>query len=149
MFDIGLGELVFIFIVFLVLFGPKSLPDLARKSATVLNKVKKAQAEFQSQFNAIQNDITSTIEIDKIEAGIKIDDLDSGKPNFNDSKNRNREVEIKNTEKHNPNEDSLDTSSKTINNTGVKDTKNDNISPNKEDLSLPKSDIKNTEKQHE
>lgn len=81
MFDIGLGELVFIFIVFLVLFGPKSLPDLARKTASVLNKVKQAQAEFQSQINSISNDIQSTIEIDKTNAGIKLDDIKNIKSN--------------------------------------------------------------------
>jgi Sec-independent protein translocase protein TatA len=143
MFDIGLGELVFIFIVFLVLFGPKSLPDLARKSATVLNKVKKAQAEFQSQFNAIQNDITSTIEIDKLEAGIKIDDLDSEKPDFRDSKNRNRKVEVKNTEKSK--ENSVNSSDKAIDHTNKNTTPTDNPPSTKKEISLPDNDIKNTE----
>jgi TatA/E family protein of Tat protein translocase len=73
MFDIGLGELVFIFVVFLLLFGPKSLPDLARKIAYGMNKIKQAQAEFQSQFNSIQHDIQSAIDIDKKKAGISID----------------------------------------------------------------------------
>ncbi|GAB5465526.1 MAG: Sec-independent protein translocase protein TatB [Candidatus Kapaibacteriales bacterium] len=71
MFDIGLGEFVLIFLVFLLLFGPKSLPDLANKLGKAMNKVKKAQAEFQSQVSAIQNEINSAVEIDKENIKIK------------------------------------------------------------------------------
>jgi len=80
MFDIGLGELVLIFVVFLVLFGPKSLPDLARKIAYGLNKVKQAQAEFQSHFNSLQHEIQSTIDMDKQSAGIATDKIPKASP---------------------------------------------------------------------
>lgn len=80
MFDIGMGELLFIFVVFLLLFGPKSLPDLARKVAYGMNKIKQAQAEFQSQINSIQHEIQSTIDIDKEKAGIDIKKSEKGTP---------------------------------------------------------------------
>ncbi len=41
MFNIGVGELVLIFLVTFLLFGPEALPQIARKIGTVLAELKK------------------------------------------------------------------------------------------------------------
>lgn len=47
----GIGEMMFILILGLLLFGPKKLPEIARQLGKVLGEFKKASAEFQAQLN--------------------------------------------------------------------------------------------------
>ena len=55
MFDFGFtGELFFIMLLALILFGPKKLPELARTWGKFMAEFKKASNEFQGQ---IQDEI--------------------------------------------------------------------------------------------
>lgn len=45
----GTGEWIIIFIVALLLFGPKKLPELAKGIGKALNEFKSAQREFQDE----------------------------------------------------------------------------------------------------
>ena len=47
----GIGEMMFILLLGLLLFGPKKLPEIARQVGKVLGEFKKASAEFQAQLN--------------------------------------------------------------------------------------------------
>ena len=47
----GIGEMFFILLLGLLLFGPKKLPEIARQVGKVLGEFKKASAEFQAQLN--------------------------------------------------------------------------------------------------
>jgi len=47
----GIGEMMFILVLGLLLFGPKKLPEIARQVGKVLGEFKKASAEFQAQLN--------------------------------------------------------------------------------------------------
>jgi TatA/E family protein of Tat protein translocase len=53
MFDVGGGELVLILLVVLLLFGPKSIPDLARTVGKGLRQVRKAQEDLTQQIRDI------------------------------------------------------------------------------------------------
>lgn len=65
----GIGEMMFILLLGLLLFGPKKLPEIARQVGKVLGEFKKASAEFQAQLNdevrrletSVQDNNTNTI----------------------------------------------------------------------------------------
>lgn len=57
MFDIGGGELILIVLVFLILFGPKKIPEVTRMLGKGLRKVKEAQTELKTQLNELENEV--------------------------------------------------------------------------------------------
>ena len=48
MFDIGLQELVVIFVIALIVFGPKNLPQLGRSLGRAMREFRRASDEFRS-----------------------------------------------------------------------------------------------------
>lgn len=48
MFGIGFGELVLIALVVLVVYGPKRLPEVARKLGSAAHEARKMTAEFRA-----------------------------------------------------------------------------------------------------
>ena len=60
MFDIGLQELVLIFVIALLVFGPKNLPQLGRSLGRAMREFRRASDEFRST----------------IETNLKINELD-------------------------------------------------------------------------
>jgi sec-independent protein translocase protein TatA len=62
MFDVGGGELLFILLAIVLLFGPKKLPELARSFGKGMAQLRKAQADFQRNLNSIEDEITSSVE---------------------------------------------------------------------------------------
>jgi sec-independent protein translocase protein TatB len=46
------GEMAFLFVLALLVFGPKKLPDIARQVGKALNEFKKASNEFRSQIES-------------------------------------------------------------------------------------------------
>ncbi|KJU82693.1 Twin-arginine translocation subgoup [Candidatus Magnetobacterium bavaricum] len=52
MFDLGMQEIIMIFVVALLVFGPKNLPDLARKVGKVLGQIKRVMFDVRNQVNA-------------------------------------------------------------------------------------------------
>ena len=47
--DLGMPEMIFIFLLALVIFGPKKLPELGRQLGKALAEFKKASNEFKNQ----------------------------------------------------------------------------------------------------
>lgn len=84
MFDVGGGELLLILLAFLLLFGPKKIPELSSMLGKGLRELRKAQSEFQSQINEIKTEIDSTSkpEISK-STGIVEHQIESGNYNQN------------------------------------------------------------------
>ncbi|MFY9675347.1 MAG: twin-arginine translocase TatA/TatE family subunit [Terriglobales bacterium] len=55
------GEMVFLFFLALILFGPKKLPEIGRQIGRLMNEFRRASNEFRSQIeseiNAVQSDV--------------------------------------------------------------------------------------------
>ena len=49
----GAGELLVLFLVVLVLFGPRRLPEMARSIGRVLNELRRASDDFKQQIMSI------------------------------------------------------------------------------------------------
>ena len=62
-FDISGGELLVIMVVVFLVFGPKRMPEIARKMGRVMNEVKKATSditrEFKQETDVIKNEFLS------------------------------------------------------------------------------------------
>ncbi len=56
------GELIFLFLLGLVVFGPKRLPEIGRQIGKLLNELRRASNEFKSQLE---------IEVNQLEAQTK------------------------------------------------------------------------------
>jgi sec-independent protein translocase protein TatB len=48
----GFSETIFLFLLALLIFGPKKLPEIARQMGKALNEFKRASNEFRSQIEA-------------------------------------------------------------------------------------------------
>jgi sec-independent protein translocase protein TatA len=70
MFDIGGGEIFFIVIVVLLLFGPKKIPEMARTVTNGLQKLKNAQKEFSKEFTNIKEEMNQSIKDAERQAAI-------------------------------------------------------------------------------
>ena len=52
--NLGFPEMIFLFLMALLIFGPKKLPEVGRQIGRALNEFKRASNEFKSQ---IENEI--------------------------------------------------------------------------------------------
>ncbi len=55
-------ELLVIFAVVLVLFGPRKLPDIARSIGRMLNELRKASDDFRSQVMSIEDTVEKHVD---------------------------------------------------------------------------------------
>ena len=66
--NLGFPEMMFIFVLALILFGPKKLPEIGRQIGKGLSEFKRASREFQSQIEdevrklELEADLKNTIE---------------------------------------------------------------------------------------
>jgi sec-independent protein translocase protein TatB len=60
--NLGFSEMVFLFILALLIFGPKKLPEVGRQIGRFMNEFKRASNEFKAQIQS---------EIDSIETEVK------------------------------------------------------------------------------
>lgn len=51
------GEMIFLFLLALILFGPKKMPEIGRQVARILNEFRRASYEFRSQIESEVNSI--------------------------------------------------------------------------------------------
>ena len=63
--NIGFSELIIIFMVVLLLFGAKRLPELARSMGKALREFKKASSELSDEISKEQKDETPSIQKEK------------------------------------------------------------------------------------
>ena len=47
--NLGMPEMIFIFLLALIIFGPKKLPEIGRQIGKALNEFKRASNEFKAQ----------------------------------------------------------------------------------------------------
>ncbi len=66
MFGLGFPELMLIFVIALIVFGPKKLPELGRSLGRALQEFKKASEEFQESMKAEMKEVEKTAQIDEV-----------------------------------------------------------------------------------
>ena len=65
--NLGLPEMMFIFVIALIIFGPKKLPEIGRQVGRALNEFKRASNEFKAQ---IESEI-SQLDVDTAQRQIR------------------------------------------------------------------------------
>ncbi|MBI5212438.1 MAG: twin-arginine translocase subunit TatB [Nitrospirae bacterium] len=74
MFDLGMQELIVIFIVALIVFGPKRLPELGRTIGKGLAELKRAMHGVKEQMDAELHEIKQPVSLDAVtsnESGVE------------------------------------------------------------------------------
>lgn len=79
MFDIGMQELIVIFIIALLVFGPKKLPELSRAIGKGLTEFKRSlygvKKQLESEFKEATRDIEETVKSGKREVDKELTEL--------------------------------------------------------------------------
>jgi TatA/E family protein of Tat protein translocase len=71
MFGLGLPELIVIFVIALVVFGPKKLPELGKALGRGIAEFKRATDEVKSTIETEVRAAESTIDIDKLKSDVE------------------------------------------------------------------------------
>ena len=95
MFDIGGGELLLIILVIIVFFGPKKIPEVANMVGKGMRKVRQAQAQFQSQISALEQEVKNVAAFDE--------EKTNPKNEYSKQNNYNIDSAIENTQSPNKN----------------------------------------------
>ncbi len=66
MFGLGFPELLLIFVIALIVFGPKKLPELGRSIGRAMAEFKKASEEFKESMQAEMREVEKTAELDEL-----------------------------------------------------------------------------------
>ena len=66
MFGLGIPELMVIFVIALVVFGPKKLPDLGRSVGRAMAEFKKASQEFQDSVKEEMKEVEKTAQVEEL-----------------------------------------------------------------------------------
>jgi sec-independent protein translocase protein TatA len=66
MFGLGFPELLLIFVIALIVFGPKKLPEIGRSVGRALAEFKKASEDFQESMKAEMKEVEKTAQLDEI-----------------------------------------------------------------------------------
>lgn len=89
MFDLGIQELIVIFIVALLVFGPKRLPELGRTLGKGIAELKRAMHGVKEQMDA---------ELNEIKQPISFDTATGNEPETENKTQASRETDIYKTE---------------------------------------------------
>ena len=73
MFGLGVPELLLIFVIALIVFGPKKLPDLGKSIGRAMAEFKKAQEEFQESVKSVMREVEQSADLEEIKKLGKID----------------------------------------------------------------------------
>jgi sec-independent protein translocase protein TatA len=96
MFGLGIPELIVIFVIALVVFGPKKLPDLGKSIGRAMAEFKKASEEFQESVRSEMKEVEKSADLEEVKKlGSLENPLDketgSGKP-ADDQKSEQKEA---------------------------------------------------------
>lgn len=73
MFGLGFSEIMLIFVIALIIFGPKKLPDLGKSIGRAMAEFKKASEDFQETVRDEMKAVEKTSGIDEIKKIGQID----------------------------------------------------------------------------
>ncbi|HSB33615.1 MAG TPA: TatA/E family twin arginine-targeting protein translocase [Nitrospirota bacterium] len=80
MFGLGLPELLVIFVIALLVFGPKKLPELGKSIGRAMAEFKKASDEFKDTIQHEMKEVEKSTDLEEIKKLGKIDIPDLEKP---------------------------------------------------------------------
>jgi TatA/E family protein of Tat protein translocase len=80
MFGLGLPELLVIFVIALLVFGPKKLPELGKSIGRAMAEFKKASDEFKDTIQQEMKEVEKSTDLEEIKKLGKIDIPDLNKP---------------------------------------------------------------------
>lgn len=66
MFGLGIPELLVIFVIALIVFGPKKLPDLGKSIGRAMAEFKKASEEFQESVRAEMKEVEKSADLEEV-----------------------------------------------------------------------------------
>lgn len=64
--NLGFPEMIFIFLLALVIFGPRKLPEIGRQIGRALNEFKRASNEFKAQIETEINNLETETNVRQI-----------------------------------------------------------------------------------
>ena len=73
MFGLGLPEIIVIFIIALLVFGPKKLPDIGKSIGRAMAEFKKASDDFQESVRSEMKEVEKSAGVDEIKKLSNID----------------------------------------------------------------------------
>jgi len=71
MFGLGLPELIVIFVIALVVFGPKKLPELGKSLGRAIAEFKKASQEFQDSMQEEMKQVEKEADLEKMKKEVE------------------------------------------------------------------------------
>jgi TatA/E family protein of Tat protein translocase len=80
MFGLGLPELLVIFVIALLVFGPKKLPELGKSIGRAMAEFKKASDEFKETIHEEMKEVEKSADLEELKKLGKIDIPDFNKP---------------------------------------------------------------------
>ena len=83
MFGLGIPELIVIFVIALVVFGPKKLPELGKSIGRAMAEFKKASEEFQESVRSEMKEVEKSADLEQVKklAELSADkEAEAGKP---------------------------------------------------------------------
>ena len=80
----GPGELVLLFALVLVMFGPRKLPEIARSLGRVLSDLRRASQDFKDQVMNIEDEAKRTLDgvVKEVSDGVEEDVAESEPPDM-------------------------------------------------------------------
>ncbi len=66
MFGLGIPELLVIFVIALIVFGPKKLPDLGRSIGRAMAEFKKASDDFQESVKTEMREVEKQADLEEV-----------------------------------------------------------------------------------
>jgi TatA/E family protein of Tat protein translocase len=72
MFDLGIQELILIFVVALLVFGPKRLPEIAQSMGRAVGELKKAMSGVKDQIDAEMREVKGVKELKELKDPIAL-----------------------------------------------------------------------------
>lgn len=80
MFDLGLQELIVIFLIALLVVGPKKLPELARTLGKWITEIRRgfyqAKTQIETEFDQVEQETFK--DIDPVQKEVKTENIQSG-----------------------------------------------------------------------
>ena len=79
MFGLGIPELLIIFVIALVVFGPKKLPELGKSIGRAMAEFKKASEEFQESVRSEMKEVEKGADLEEVKKLAELDNLSTDK----------------------------------------------------------------------